>query len=110
MPREQVTEKLDRRFITGEKATVANIFLKDGCIVPRHEHENEQFSCVQSGTLRFWLGADGSEIVDVRGGEVLHIPANLPHKAEAIGDVCVLDVFVPHRQDWLDKTDDYFRR
>src|SRR3990170_1442809 len=32
------------------------------------------------------------------------------HQAEALDDTFSLDVFSPIRQDWLDHTDDYFRR
>ena len=36
----------------------------------------------------------------VRAGEVLHIPGNLPHQAEALEDTLDVDVFSPPRQDW----------
>jgi quercetin dioxygenase-like cupin family protein len=49
-------------------------------------------------------------VVDVAAGEVLHIPANLAHKAEALEDTLDVDVFSPPRQDWLDQTDAYLRR
>jgi quercetin dioxygenase-like cupin family protein len=77
--------------------------------VPQHSHDNEQFTYILEGALRFWLGADGSETVDVRAGQVLHIPSNLPHRAEALADTIDLDIFTPIRQDWLDGTDVYFR-
>ena len=43
-------------------------------------------------------------------GEVLLIPSNLPHKAEALEETLDVDIFSPPRQDWLDKKDDYLRR
>ena len=43
-------------------------------------------------------------------GEVLVIPPNVPHKAEAVEDTLDVDVFSPPRQDWLDKSDDYLRK
>ncbi len=89
---------------------VAQVFLDKGCIVPKHSHHNEQITYIISGALRFWLGEDQSEVVTVRAGEVLHIPSNLPHQAEALEDTLDLDIFSPPRQDWLDKTDDYLRR
>ena len=46
----------------------------------------------------------------VAAGEVLHIPSNLPHKAEALEDTLDVDVFSPPRQDWLDKSDAYLRQ
>jgi quercetin dioxygenase-like cupin family protein len=108
--RETVTPLLDRKLITGEQMMMAQVFLKKGCVVPRHHHVNEQFTYILSGALRFWIGEDESEIQDVRAGEVLFIPANVWHKAEALEDTLDLVVFSPPRADWLNKTDDYLRR
>ena len=110
MPRETVSPMLDRRLITGDRMMLAHVYLKKGCIVPKHSHENEQFTYILEGALRFWIGDDGGEEVVVRAGEVLHIPSNVPHKAEALEDTLDVDVFDPPRQDWLDKTDSYLRR
>jgi quercetin dioxygenase-like cupin family protein len=109
LPREKVTDFLDRRLICGERMMLAHVYLKKGCIVPAHSHENEQLTYVLDGALRFWLGEDGRDEVVVHGGEVLVIPPNLRHKAEALEDTLDVDVFSPPRQDWLDKTDAYLR-
>jgi len=110
MPKEDLTELLDRRFITCERVMLAQIGLKKGCIVPRHSHENEQVSYVLQGALRFWLGEGEEEERVVHAGEVLHVPSNLPHKVQALEDTLALDVFSPPRQDWLDGTDAYLRQ
>ncbi len=110
MPKENVTEMLDRRLITGDRIMLAHVYLKKGAIVPRHAHENEQLTYILEGALRFWIGEDESETIDVRAGEVLHIPSNVQHKAEALEDTLDVDIFSPPRQDWLDKTDEYLRR
>ena len=110
MPREQVSPMLDRRLITGERMMIAHVYLKKGCIVPRHQHENEQLTYILEGALRFWIGEDEQETRTVRAGEVLHIPSMVWHKAEALEDTLDVDVFSPPRQDWLDKTDAYLRR
>ena len=110
IPKEKLTETLDRRLITGERMMLAHVYLKKGCVVPRHSHENEQLTYILEGALRFWIGEDEAETVDVRAGEVLHIPSNVPHKAEALEDTLDVDIFCPPREDWLNKTDDYLRR
>ncbi|MFL5382300.1 MAG: cupin domain-containing protein [Longimicrobiaceae bacterium] len=110
LPREQVSPLLDRRLITGDRMMLTHVYLKQGCVVPRHSHENEQLTWIVEGALRFWIGEDESETVLVRAGEVLHIPSNVPHKAEALEDTLDVDIFSPPRQDWLDKTDAYLRR
>ena len=109
MPKERLTDLLERRLITGERMMLAHVYLKKGCMVPRHQHDNEQLTYVLEGVLRFWIGVDESEMVDVHAGEVLYIPSNCWHKAEALEDTLDVDVFSPPRQDWLDKTDDYLR-
>ena len=110
MPKERVTDLLDRRLITGERMMLAHVYLKKGCIVPKHHHDNEQLTYILEGGLRFWIGEDGAETIDVLPGEVLNIPSNVPHKAEALADTVDVDVFSPPRRDWLDKTDDYLRK
>jgi quercetin dioxygenase-like cupin family protein len=110
MPKEQVSPMLDRRLVTGDRMMLAHVYLKKGCIVPRHQHENEQLTYILEGALRFWIGEDEGEELIVRAGEVLHIPSNVWHKAEALEDTLDVDVFSPPRQDWIDKTDDYLRR
>jgi quercetin dioxygenase-like cupin family protein len=110
MPKENLNESLARRLITGERMMLAHVYLKKGAIVPRHAHENEQLTYILEGALRFWIGEDESEVLDVRAGEVLHIPSHVPHKAEALEDTLDVDIFSPPRQDWLEKTDDYLRQ
>jgi quercetin dioxygenase-like cupin family protein len=109
LPREQLNPLLARRFITGDRMMLAHVYLAKGCVVPMHSHENEQLTYILEGTLRFFLGADESEVVDVAAGEVLHIPGHLPHKAEALEDTLDVDIFHPPRQDWLDGSDAYLR-
>lgn len=110
MAPEQVTPMFDRRLITCERVMLANIHLKQGCLVPMHSHEHEQVTSILRGGLRFWIGSEEAESFVLKAGEVLHIPSNVPHKAQAVEDTDVLDVFSPPRQDWLDRTDDYLRR
>ena len=110
MPKEKVNALLDRRLITGDRMMLAHVYLKKGCIVPRHHHENEQLTYVVDGALHFWIGEDESEEITIRSGEVLHIPSNVWHKAEALEDTLDVDVFSPPRADWLAKTDDYLRK
>jgi quercetin dioxygenase-like cupin family protein len=97
---------LQRQFVVGQEIMLARVLLKKGCIVPEHSHHNEQLTYIVDGALKFWI--DGKEII-VSAGEVLCIPANVPHKAEALQDTVDLDIFTPPRADWIDKTDQYLR-
>jgi quercetin dioxygenase-like cupin family protein len=109
LPTEALTPLLGRRVISADRMMIAHVYLKKGCVVPRHSHENEQITYVLEGALHFWLGEDGRDERVVRAGEVLLIPSNLPHKAEALEDTLDVDVFSPPRRDWLDGTDAYLR-
>ncbi len=103
---EQMSPSLTRQFISGEQAMLARILLKKGCVVPEHSHPNEQIAYIVSGALEFVVGG---ETMVVRAGEVLVIPALVPHSATALEDTEDLDLFAPPRQDWLDKDDSYLR-
>jgi len=107
---ETVSPMLDRKLLTGQRMMLAQVFLKKGCIVPRHQHENEQYTYILEGGLRFWIGEDEKQVIDVMAGEVLHIPSMVWHKAEALVDTLDLDVFDPPRADWIAKTDSYLRK
>ena len=109
LPKEMLKPDLGRRLISTDRMMIAHVYLDEGCIVPQHSHENEQLTYILEGMLRFWLGEDGAEVVDVHAGEVLHIPSHLPHKAEALEQTLDVDIFCPPRADWLDGTDSYLR-
>jgi quercetin dioxygenase-like cupin family protein len=104
---EKVTEVISRKMVTGEREMLTQIYLKRGALVPMHKHESEQMTYVLQGGLKFLVG--GEEMI-VREGEVLVIPSWVEHQVEALDDTLTLDIFSPIRQDWLDGTDDYFRR
>jgi len=102
---EQITPAVSRRYITGDRVTVARFELKRGGVVQMHAHHNEQVSFIIEGALRFKI--NGREIV-VRSGELIQIPGNVPHEVDVLEDTLAVDVFSPIRQDWIEKTDTYF--
>jgi len=106
IPLEDLNPLLQRQFVVGQEIMLARVLLKKGCIVPEHNHHNEQLTYILEGALKFWI--DGKEIV-VNAGETLCIPSNMPHKAEALADTVDLDVFCPPRADWINRTDQYLR-
>ena len=63
---EALNALLVRRVLHTARLTIARLNLKQGCLVPRHSHENEQVSTVESGKLRFIY--PGGEI-EVGAGE-----------------------------------------
>ncbi len=110
VPLEKVTDQISRKLITGQGMMLAQVFLAKGAVVPKHQHHNEQFTYIISGGLRFYMNDDGAEVIDVMAGEVLHIPSNVWHRAEALEDTLDVDIFNPPREDWLNHTDSYFHK
>jgi quercetin dioxygenase-like cupin family protein len=103
---EQLNKLVSRQMLNGDNATIARLLMTRGAVVPRHWHVSEQFSLILSGALKFVF--DDREVV-VRGGEVLHIPANVPHSAVALEDTVDIDFFAPRREDWIRREDAYLR-
>src|SRR5262245_18926745 len=98
LPDDRPMPLLSRKRIISEQAMLSRVCLHKGCDVPTHSHPNEQFAVVLEGRLRFGIGAEGSperrEVI-VGAGEVMHLPANVPHSAFAEEETLVLDVFSP---------------
>src|SRR5271156_4318550 len=105
--KEQLNPAFARQVIHGETMTVARVYLKKGGLVPEHSHHNEQISMMEQGALQFVIG--GAETV-VKAGEVLRIPAHVPHSAEALEDSIAVDLFSPIREDWIRGDDAYLRK
>jgi len=107
MEEEQLNPLISRRVIHTGRMTICKIRLKNGAVVPRHSHENEQVTVLESGTLRF-IFDDGDKIV--HAGEALVIPPNAPHRVEALEDSLAMDLFSPVREDWRRGDDAYLRQ
>jgi quercetin dioxygenase-like cupin family protein len=95
---EKITELMSQKIVTGTHLMLAQTYLKQGALVPMHAHASEQMTYVLQGALKFRV--EDEEII-VREGEVLHIPANTRHQAEALDDTFQLDIYSPPRADWL---------
>lgn len=106
VPLEVMSDMISRKVIAGEKAMVAQVFLKKDAVVPEHHHESEQITYIVEGALKFELEG---KVVIVGKGEVLHIPSHVPHRAVALEDTLDIDIFSPIRTDWVTKDDAYLR-
>ncbi len=117
LPHDTPMPLLERRRIIGTHAMISHVTLHKGCKVPLHHHENEQFSHILTGKLRFTFTEPSTspnapvplmsvssptsvlpEFLDLNPGETLHLPPNCPHAAEALEHTTVLDIFSPPSQ------------
>ncbi|HUF20773.1 MAG TPA: cupin domain-containing protein [Burkholderiales bacterium] len=106
IPAERVNDSFVRRLAWDGKIMIARTDVKKGYVVQAHSHDNEQITWVFSGKWRFTL--DG-KTVDVGPGEMISIPANTVHGAEAVETLVAYDIFTPPREDWLKGEDKYLR-
>lgn len=67
---------------------------------PPHSHPHEQTSCVTMGEIIFFLGEESQHL---RPGDMVTIPANMPHTIQLLTEhVRLVDAFTPIRKDFLD--------
>jgi quercetin dioxygenase-like cupin family protein len=109
MPLEKMRGGMSRRYVHSDKMMVAQVNFARGDSVPAHRHDNEQYTYVLTGALRFLFGEAQDEEVVVGPGEIVFIPSGLLHSASADEDTFELDIFNPPRRDWIDGDDAYMR-
>jgi quercetin dioxygenase-like cupin family protein len=98
LPQDSPIALLRRRRIIGEQAMLCELVVEKGCAVASHRHANEQFIVLLSGRMRFTLSdvdGGGEREIDLTEGEVMYLPSDVPHGAQALEDCRMLDVFSP---------------
>jgi quercetin dioxygenase-like cupin family protein len=100
LPQDHPIDLIDRRRIMADRMMVAEVFLHKGFQVPTHHHDNEQISIALSGRTLFITneGSPDEERHTLEAGQVIVLPSNLPHRAEALEDSLLLDLFCPPAQ------------
>ncbi len=83
----------------GNKTLLCEFQLKEGSVIPTHQHPQEQIGYLVSGELKFI--SDGEEFVALPGSSWI-FEGGKPHGVEVIKDSVVIEVFSPVRQDYLD--------
>jgi len=84
----------------GENLMLVEVSMRKGVALQEHSHPHEQVTYIVHGTIR--VVVDDEEMV-LTAGESCHVPPDVPHMAEALADVMVIDAFSPPREDyWRD--------
>lgn len=84
--------------VHGEKTLMAEVFLKNGSILPSHDHIHEQTGYLISGKI---LLIFAGEIHEVSPGDSWNIPGGVIHSAEALEDSVAIEVFSPRRDEYI---------
>lgn len=86
----------------GEKSMVTKMNYVKGNFATTHRHPHEQCGYVVSGEYRLRVELEDKPIdVLLHAGDSYAIPGNTPHSFEVITGGEVIDVFTPHRDDYL---------
>jgi quercetin dioxygenase-like cupin family protein len=70
--------------IPGWEAIQARVDLDPGAAFPKHRHPGEEIIYVLEGTLEYQL--EGKPPVTLKAGDVLFVPAGVPHSAKNVGN------------------------
>jgi quercetin dioxygenase-like cupin family protein len=106
IPAERLNDKFVRKLAWDGKIMIGQTLVEKGYVVPLHSHDNQQVTFVTDGLWRFKLEG---KTVDVGPNEMIFIPANVSHTAEALETLVAYDVFTPPREDWINGDDAYLR-
>ncbi|WP_323764877.1 cupin domain-containing protein [Marinovum sp.] len=77
---------------------VVEVHFEKGTVAARHHHRHEQITYVVSGKFEFTVG---DETYVVSAGDSLYKQPDIEHGATCLEAGTLLDVFTPHREDFL---------
>jgi quercetin dioxygenase-like cupin family protein len=95
---EQVTDKISRRLVAGDKSMLVVWSMKAGAHAAAHQHPHEQIAWMLKGKMEFRLG---NERRTCGPGDMVVIPGGVEHEAWFPEDTEVADFFAPPREDFL---------
>ena len=96
---ESVSEGLSRKMgAFNDNLMVVEVHFEAGTVAPRHHHRHEQITYVISGKFEFTVGDD---TYVVSAGDSLYKQPDIVHGATCLEAGTLLDVFTPHREDFL---------
>src|SRR5580704_3903651 len=89
VPEEQITDKIQRRVVSGKQGTMVYWRIKAGAHAAAHKHPHEQFVWMLKGTMDFRIG---NEKRTMKPGDIAVIPggvrAGVKRRVRADGRYC----------------------
>ncbi|HSF46065.1 MAG TPA: cupin domain-containing protein [Chitinophagaceae bacterium] len=93
-----IIEGISGQYIHGDQTTFGLVEVKQGSILPQHQHPHEQITFILEGELEMTIGG---ETMTLKPGNFHVIHSNVPHSAVAHVDCKLIDVFSPVREDYV---------
>jgi quercetin dioxygenase-like cupin family protein len=101
VPEEKLSAEITRQMFWGQNIMVTKWTLAPNSALPTHDHESEQVTMVQSGSVT--LIFPGGEERTLHAGDMLVIPSFKPHGVRVGPEGCsVMDLFSPIRKDFIE--------
>src|SRR5580658_5344964 len=83
-----------------DKLTFGYFTLEEDTDLPVHKHVHEQWTHLLEGELLFDIDGDRNHM---KPGMMAYIPPNTPHSGKALTVCRVIDVFLPVREDFVER-------
>ncbi|MEN1760889.1 cupin domain-containing protein [Anoxynatronum sibiricum] len=87
-----------RNLVVGKTTMLCEFHLKEGVVLPLHQHPHEQTGYLISGRALFEI--DGKEI-EMKPGDSWSIGGDVPHQVTVLETAQVIETFTPVREDFL---------
>ncbi|MGB2085630.1 MAG: cupin domain-containing protein [Flavobacteriaceae bacterium] len=97
IPSKEIMPGYHGKMIHGKQLTWAFWSVEMGAEVPEHSHHHEQMMHVVEGTFEFTLSGKTAVYTS---GDIVPIPANMPHSGKALTACQLMDVFSPARDEY----------
>lgn len=100
MPWEQVDDHITRQIVGyDDSIMMVKVRFEEGGVGQMHKHYHAQVTYVVSGTFEMTIG-DEQKIL--REGDSFYIPPHVMHGCLCTGKGMLIDVFSPHREDFME--------
>ena len=101
IPVEQTATGIERQMVVGQNVMMCRFRFAPFVVTPEHTHPHEQMTLVMQGKVKFFIS--GEEHI-LSAGDVIHFPPHNRHGATMLdGEVILIDIFSPIREDFLKK-------
>ncbi|MDM9632314.1 cupin domain-containing protein [Robiginitalea aurantiaca] len=97
IPAREIIPGFRGKLVHGAEMSLVFWEVDSGSEVPEHHHKNEQIMHVIEGRFEFTLNGVTREYTP---GDIVLIPANVPHSGKALEACRLMDVFSPVREEY----------